>query len=258
MSSGPRIDADEFGAIPEDRSPLYSRIISVMQKRIQQGTTSPGAKLPSEEQLAKHFGVSSITMRAALKGLAESGIIERRQGRGTFVREPSKKPTEWSLGSIEDLVMTSRLSDVVLAHHGFRSPPAWAKSHLGTLPGGRAFNLQVVRHQKKIPFLFTDAYFPPAVGERLGTVDVARQLERNRLLIGMVEEVVGERYANIRQTIVAATSSAAVARMLRIRAGTPVLLITRLSWAADGRLLQVARSYYQTRGFAYSIHLTRG
>ena len=46
---------------------------------------APGSKLPSEHQLAKRFGVSRSVVREAVSGLASRGMLERRQGAGTFV-----------------------------------------------------------------------------------------------------------------------------------------------------------------------------
>lgn len=47
----------------------------------------PGEKLPVEGELAAHFGVSRITVREAMRKLDIMGIVEVRQGAGTFVRE---------------------------------------------------------------------------------------------------------------------------------------------------------------------------
>jgi DNA-binding transcriptional regulator YhcF (GntR family) len=103
-------DVSEFGSIPGGPSPLYYRIVSRMKEQIARRKPVPGTKLPTEDQLAKHFGVSIITIRAALKELADLGMIERQQGRGTFIRQADAAQSEWALGSIEDLVATSRSS----------------------------------------------------------------------------------------------------------------------------------------------------
>ncbi len=48
-----------------------------------------GEKIPTEDQLAKHFAVSRITIRAAVANLKSKGILEVRQGDGTYVGAPS-------------------------------------------------------------------------------------------------------------------------------------------------------------------------
>jgi len=251
------MDARDFGQMSNDPAPLYHRIVAQIRKHISEHKVPPGTKLPSEEELARHFGVSSITIRAALKELADSGLIDRRQGRGTFVRDVLPRATEWSLGSVEDIVMTSRLSQAVLVRHGYSRTPAWARAALSLPNNGRAFNLQVIRKKEGKPFMLTDGYFPPSIGDRLAAVDMAEALNRNRLLIGIVEEVTGERYTEIRQTIVADLATADVAKKLGIDPGTPVLVVKRLSCAEDGRILQAGRSYCRTTDFAFSIHLKR-
>lgn len=47
-----------------------------------------GAKLPSEQKLTEMFGVSRVSIRSALKQLSTIGLVEIKNGEGTFVREP--------------------------------------------------------------------------------------------------------------------------------------------------------------------------
>ena len=59
----------------------------------------PGTKLPDEESLSLALNVSAITTRRALKELSSLGIVEREQGRGTFVRkEIAEKKLAGTLG----------------------------------------------------------------------------------------------------------------------------------------------------------------
>jgi DNA-binding FadR family transcriptional regulator len=50
------------------------------------GAWKPGARLPSENGLALMFGVSRVTVRQALQKMVAQGLVETRQGDGTFVR----------------------------------------------------------------------------------------------------------------------------------------------------------------------------
>ena len=51
-------------------------------------TAKPGDRLPPEEELAKHFGVSRGTLREIIGYLVLKGILERRTSRGTILRIP--------------------------------------------------------------------------------------------------------------------------------------------------------------------------
>lgn len=51
----------------------------------------PGDRLPSEKEMSKQFGVSTVTLREALKGLEDSGFIEKKRGKGGGVFIPGIK-----------------------------------------------------------------------------------------------------------------------------------------------------------------------
>jgi len=59
-----------------------------LEDQLSDGTLGPGDRLPTEAQLAEQFGVNRHTVRRALAGLDERGLIRVEQGRGTFVQEP--------------------------------------------------------------------------------------------------------------------------------------------------------------------------
>lgn len=65
--------------------PLYQVVIDTIVARIASGALPPGAMLPSEIQLGAELGVSQGTARKALIDLEARGLLQRRQGRGTFV-----------------------------------------------------------------------------------------------------------------------------------------------------------------------------
>jgi GntR family transcriptional regulator len=67
------------------RDPLYLQISQALAERIAHGVWRPGGLLPNEIELARELGVSSGTVRKALDKLEADHIVERRQGRGTFV-----------------------------------------------------------------------------------------------------------------------------------------------------------------------------
>ncbi|MEM9797166.1 MAG: GntR family transcriptional regulator [Pseudomonadota bacterium] len=65
--------------------PLYRRILTDLTARISAGELAPGQMLPSEADLGAAYGASQGTARKALSMLVDRGILDRRQGRGTFV-----------------------------------------------------------------------------------------------------------------------------------------------------------------------------
>ncbi|MGN7479163.1 FadR/GntR family transcriptional regulator [Solibacillus silvestris] len=66
---------------------LYEQIASIIEQSIINGEISPGEKLESVEQLAKNFEVGRSAIREALTALQARGIVEIRQGEGTYIRQ---------------------------------------------------------------------------------------------------------------------------------------------------------------------------
>src|SRR4030065_1591331 len=74
---------------PVRQSSLSSQILGIIVEQIRNGTFSPDTPLPPENQLATNFKVSRATIRSAFDRLETMGLINRRQGVGTFVRKSS-------------------------------------------------------------------------------------------------------------------------------------------------------------------------
>jgi DNA-binding LacI/PurR family transcriptional regulator len=80
--------------------PLYQQLRQELFSRIRRGDFSPGARLPSENQLCETYGVSVTTARRALLELVKDGIVRRRPGVGTMV-SPRVREAHLGLVSID-------------------------------------------------------------------------------------------------------------------------------------------------------------
>lgn len=65
--------------------PAYARVRAQILDGLETGQWKPGDRIPSENELAPHFGVSVGTVRKALSELVDEGVLHRRQGLGTFI-----------------------------------------------------------------------------------------------------------------------------------------------------------------------------
>jgi len=83
--------------------PIYLQVKSYILDKIKAGEVSPGTKLPTERDLANQLGISRNTVSTAYKELLLEGVLEARQGRGTFVKHPTNE-----LDGTDDKIMGSR------------------------------------------------------------------------------------------------------------------------------------------------------
>lgn len=70
------------------RLPLYQRLRDQLIEQIANNRWRPGEAIPTEAVLSAEYALSTGTVRKAVDALVSEGILERQQGRGTFVRRP--------------------------------------------------------------------------------------------------------------------------------------------------------------------------
>ena len=94
-----RRGAPELRVVRRDRVTLTQSCAEALEEAIELGTYRPGSRFPSEAELAEQLSVSRPTPRESLRLLEERGMIIRRHGRGTFVRErPIRKELNRNFG----------------------------------------------------------------------------------------------------------------------------------------------------------------
>src|ERR671928_138021 len=114
---------------PERRGTTSEEVISQLREMIHRGDLRPGDRLPPERDLAKMLGVSRPTLRAGIRSLAAVGVLQSRQGAGTFVVKADGPPSLDSsplrlMASLDDpeqfLVHDVRFHQTVAAASGNR------------------------------------------------------------------------------------------------------------------------------------------
>lgn len=78
---------------PQPGRPLYATVRDVLRDAIDRGVFIPGQQMPSTKDLSEQLAVSLVTAHRALQELVTAGVLQRAQGRGTFVHEkyPERK-----------------------------------------------------------------------------------------------------------------------------------------------------------------------
>ncbi len=88
------LSSDIFKAIdPERHGTTSEEVISQLREMIHRGDLRPGDRLPPERDLARMLGVSRPTLRAGIRSLAAVGVLQSRQGAGTFVVKSEGPPS---------------------------------------------------------------------------------------------------------------------------------------------------------------------
>jgi GntR family transcriptional regulator len=72
----------------ESSSPLYHQLMQRLAEDIERGKYPVGSRIPPEHELEALYKVSRVTVRRALSELTAEGLLEKKQGKGTFVSTP--------------------------------------------------------------------------------------------------------------------------------------------------------------------------
>lgn len=230
-------------------TPLYHQLKTLILQEIEAGRWKPDQQLPTEEQLSAYFHVSKITVRHALRELAQLGRVRREQGRGTFVQKPALEEGPRKLTSFSNdlrdhgIVATSEVLDRSLI-----AAPAHVAGKLGITEAETVFRLRRLRLADGMPMGVQTAYLPASLVpgiEEIPFEDVS------------LYDVLGSRYdlhaVSATETLVAVVVSNPEAGLLRIPAGSPALSAQRLTLLPHGQPLEYAESIM--RGDRYKVVL---
>jgi GntR family transcriptional regulator len=211
--------------------PKYYQVEQALRRRI--STLRKGAALPSEPTLCKELGVSRTTLRMAMDVLAQEGLVERSQGRGTFVVRPKLEyPLAYHLQAgraVESQIQHRVLGvETVLAGDDLAAV-------LGVPADHRVLTVRRLSLWDEIPTALDTLWVPTGIGSQLETADFSS----GRFFYVLAAHGIG--VTRNRITIESTIIDALAARQLHIRPGLPGISLTRLALDRAGRVVALVR-----------------
>lgn len=236
---------------PDQPIPLYYQLEIALRRSIEAGEF-PDGRLPTEAELVRHYHVSRLTVRSALRRLEEDGLIERHRARGTFVcREALDKVVRDHdrLNFEEDLRHHGgELAIEVLPLEETEAPP-FVTEGLQLLPHSRVVRVRRLGRINNEPLWLERRYYPLKLGRKLSK-EILSGVSVNRL----IQRALGVRVESAKIRVDASVATLDEARQLQVSKGHPLLVSQQVSYDANGRAFQLMRSAF--RGDRYAITLT--
>jgi GntR family transcriptional regulator len=207
----------------EQGSPLHHQVYLTLRDSLGSGRYRPGDPLSTEETMAAEFGVSRITLRRALDTLAREGLVERRQGIGTFV---GKGTTElMGLPFIGIKKQTERLGQTTSAQvveFGSVVPPRAIGEMFKLSPGEKLQRAVRIRLRDGVPIFHLTTYVANHVSHTYSRKDLER-----RPLFELIKRA-GVTIASGHQIVTATLAGPPIAQRLDLKIGEPLLRIIRV------------------------------
>ena len=209
-------------------------------------TLGVGDAIPSERQLAKQFGISRLTVRAALDELVRDGYLDRRHGSGTYVTEP-KIAQPLTLTSFSDdmrrrgMVPGSRILELTTTLAGARLAHA-----LGVSPETRLFRVKRLRLADGKPMAMEVLHVAEALVPGLNRADF-----EDHSFYELLRDRYGITIASGTQAIEPTVTNEEESEVLGVPLHTPAFLFERTTRSESGRIVEFVRSIY--RGDRYRL-----
>lgn len=222
--------------------PLYRQLQNNLRDAVAHSGSMPNTPLPTEREIAERLGISRVTVRKAVEGLVEDGLLVRRQGAGTFVADRIVKNTTGISSFTEDvqargLVPSSKWIGVRRAQASGDEALA-----LGLGPGTVVFRIHRIRMANDEPLAVEYSTIPAsALHDKCpdsGSLYDALQAYGNRPVRAL-------------QKLRAVPFSSEIASQLKIPVNSAGLFIERRGFLKSGQAVELTDSYY--RGDAYDF-----
>jgi GntR family transcriptional regulator len=234
---------------PHSPIPLYHQAYLFIRGLIMNEVFAQGELMPPEIELVHTLGIGRQTLRQAMSQLVEDGLVERFSGRGTFVCE-KKIRSDFFLDrsfsqEMADLGKKTHSRVVKISNEVIdeRAPQCFQNKL-----GAPCLHLTRLRYGDAIPIGFQEAVI---LTERCPGLDQHDFTKES--LFRVITDVYGLEITEIYHVVNAVISTEAIAKLLAIKKGAPLLLEKSITFLANGEPIEATTSYFRADQYEYSV-----
>ena len=230
----------------ESASPLYAQLMERLRMDILGGVYPVGERIPPEHELETRYSVSRVTVRRALQELTSAGLLERKQGKGTFVSLPKTANRIRDIQGFHDACREMGRKPAV-GKIRIREQEATEKDRadLGLTPDARVIEIRRVLTADGEPVILEVNRFSMAYAW-LESVNLKGSLYRALQEYGIQAEKSIYDFSMKR-------ADPEEAELLQVEAGTPVMAVAQVVYDQKGRPLHTSDQL--VRGEKYTLRI---
>ncbi len=234
--------------------PLYIQVKNSLHELISSGVWQAGYQMPAESELCRTFQVSRTVVRQALKEMEYEGLIEREQGKGTFVARPKidQSLAQRLTGFYQDMVTRGLTPVTRILRQRVASASALVAARLQIAPGSSVVEIHRLRGLQNEPFILDYTYLPYALCPTLVGEDLAHQS-----LYAVLEQKLGLEIARGHRTLEAVRATEYEAQLLNIEQGDPLILLDSVVYLADGTPIEYFHALHRGGRSRFEVELVR-
>lgn len=243
-----------------DRSaplPLHYQLKQALLEQIRRDRLRPGDRLPTETVIEERYGVSRSTIRQALQNLVVEGHVERIQGKGTFVAPPRITHLPYLTSFSENMRRQGYTPTRRVVDRRLETPPDDVAAQLDVDQRAECLYLRRTLLADGDAIGVADTWLPAEVlGGSADALDATR-LEAASLYELLQSPPIEMDLHHGVELITPAAGAPDDAALLGLAAGSPVLVVERISRDATERVVECTRMVFDGSRYAYRVEMSR-
>lgn len=229
--------------------PIYKQIADFFRAQINEGKLLPDDSLPSELEITRMYGISRMTARKAIDVLVNEGLVMRMAGKGTFVTDSKVSFSPSTLFSFSKNM--NNLGYKVHSHILDR------KIEKASTKIANALEIEVeqpvvfikrLRFANDEPVSIDMTYLSAKRFERIVEIDL-----ESKPMSELMEDILGLRIINSVDYAEAVICSKDESKLLEVPEGTPLLLISGISYDEKLNPQRFAKALYRSDRFRFAV-----
>jgi DNA-binding GntR family transcriptional regulator len=237
--------------ITRKNGPLYLQIKKIIKDRILHGIYPLGTNIPPEPQLEQEFQVSKMTVRNAIRELADEGYVEKKSGVGTIVlRNTSTSKLSKGKRFTELLVEQGHRMEKTLLGAGMIGTAS--RTELAELFGSSCLSVERLYLLDDKPYIHFRHYLTPTADlTQAGSLDASA----GNSISSLYEWLEDQHFTleSFRDRFLVEAADAETSALLNLDEGTPVLKRLRCSYDSGGALIEYSVGIYNTQLHPYLV-----
>ncbi|NLZ48438.1 MAG: GntR family transcriptional regulator [Clostridiales bacterium] len=233
----------------------YNEIANYIKNKIISGEYKANDKLPFEKEMCEKFNASKMTVKKALDLLVLEGLIVKRRGSGTFVKDISEE-------QIEDLTIKNQFTGLTASNEGHKVESLILDFKIISADEIIAQNLKIekedfvylihrVRYIDEEPTVIEKTYMPLYLFPNIKKSDVEGSI------YSYIEDKMGYKIQSSHSTVRARKSEQLDREYLKLKIDEPIIEVERIGYLDNGKVFEYSFSRHRYDKFEFKAIIVR-
>lgn len=232
----------------DDRLPIYQQLHDILSQSIETKEWLPGEAIPTESQLMKKYNVSIGTVRKAIDLLVAEGLLERFQGKGTYVRRPKFNTSLFRFFRFQGINGEQIIPESIITNRRLEQATEQVRKKLSLPEHSLVVHLSRLRLINENVVLAEEIWLP--FGKFASLIDLPLD-QFGLLLYPLYEEQCQQYISHADESLTAEIIDKENAKLLNISKNSPVIVIERIAYSYNKQPLEWRISRGSAKDFRY-------